>query len=491
LTKKKYAVLVGILLKALGFLLAGVLVSMALLADYETLSWFSSRVVGDLEVRAASEQDIIAEVYTTKNGKKTSRNPDSLVIVKNPELQSDPWVYFEVADQNNQLLQYVLHINPVKLDKPRVEVPINYKIHFYEFPRIKGYIKLYCYNKFIDRETPIELDVRLFSSAGEDLNNIRNMNIASIDYENEVKNYILNYIIALAGKLDWNEVRSPGRAERFGAASGKPNGEKGPENISPAPTEIADEENGRPVFAVSSAVMARARLVQVANIFSRPELTADQISVIDIVAPKLREYIDALYNYVEGLIALLNEKMAEINELYLKIDDLNLQLDGFARKYVDLEQEKVKLAEENLILNEKIEKLGDRIDDLDDENDSLLEIIRALKDEKARLQDENRRLKEEIESLKNEPSASGGLSGNDQQAPGDGVDPGEAPAGGEQNPGDNVQQPPAAENSNPGDGTQPPSGDTGDPGDGIPSSNQDEDQGPGGEPTQPPAGDSP
>ncbi|MDN5303118.1 MAG: hypothetical protein PWQ60_2632, partial [Thermoanaerobacteraceae bacterium] len=149
----KAKVIRGILFKAIGFFAAGALVSMALLADTDTLAWFSSRVVSNLQVQAASAEDIIKDFYTLSDVSKNSgENPDKIIVKKAGGLTYDPVVYFSV---DGDISRYIMHINPVKLTQDEMQIPIRIKVNYRDLDdilsksSITGKITLKYLNEFI------------------------------------------------------------------------------------------------------------------------------------------------------------------------------------------------------------------------------------------------------------------------------------------------------------------------------------------------------
>lgn len=472
----KAKVIRGILFKAIGFFAAGALVSMALLADTDTLAWFSSRVVSNLQVQAASAEDIIKDFYTLSDVSKNSgENPDKIIVKKAGGLTYDPVVYFSV---DGDISRYIMHINPVKLTQDEMQIPIRIKVNYRDLDdilsksSITGKITLKYLNEFIIDSFQITFTrgYLLTQYLGlQDRQLIAKFN-SNFDVDKELTPYIAQIINDIARIIRWENVMGSGRVQKLEKASG--------------PNENVDDGTTGSAFNITPATMNRARMIEpVENIMSKIQLTDEQQSIMDVVAPGLREYIDALYGYAEDLIAQLNEKIAKIDELNLTIDGMNTQIQGLnaviddlTQKYAALEQEKVALLQEKLDLEQENMKLKDKIDDLEDEidslknkNDSLEDKIGnlesandSLKEEIRKLQEQNENLTKEIENLKNSVPSGGGSGdstpggsgqpsyGSEPQAeiPPPAVEP---PDGGSKDTG--TEQPPAQE-----PGEQPPAG---------------------------------
>ncbi|AYO31982.1 hypothetical protein D2962_16500 [Biomaibacter acetigenes] len=499
----KTKVLGSILFKAIGFFLAGILVSMALLADTDTLAWFSSRVVGNFEVQAASEEDIIEDFYTESDGEENVENPDTIVIKRAPGFTGKMTVYFSLEntdpdkDSAHGLRAYVLHINPAEIEENgenEVRVPLELKFNWRDLlyllndidGKTTGILTLRYLNGFIIEQREISFDNWYLLCMGFDSltsaksGKTRDMKRIRTGNREQLEACMVDIMADIAGNIKWKEIASSGRAQKYGA------GASVSETTSDAAFSGNNDESGtieKPLITMSEATMARARIETLSNSFTRIELTKEQQSIIDIVAPGLRQYVDELYSFVEDLIARLNEKIAKIEELNLQIKDMNTRIqslnttiDELTQKYTALEQEKVSLAEEKLKLEEENQRLKDKIDDLKDEidsfeikNSSLNDEIENLKssnnsleEQIKKLEEENENLKKELENLKNSVT-SGGESGDAAPGGSEGNGGGEPPEG---------QQPPVED---PPTGTQPLA--SGTPGTEPPSEGQ-----------QPPAG---
>lgn len=362
----------NILFKALGFLVAGVFVCVGMLADTETVSWFSSRVTSSLTVRAASEEDIILSFYPACEDidEEETLNPDKLIIKTPKDLDFEPLIYFSVGDENNagygdmdknDICRYILHINPVRLSPENAfevreneyvyVVPINVKLNpALDFPLRKndvtGVIRIKYLNQFFNISTKKITFTKNYLLHPEKYNHGSGVEYTGEDFEKELQKYIVELLQTFSGSMTWPEPQNQG-----------------------------DGSLGSPVG-----------------------LTEEQQSIIDIVAPGLRKYIDDLYGFVKQLMALLNEKMAEIDELNLRIEEYIAAIDEMNRNYAALEQEKAALEDEkfnleqlNHRLRDRINNLEDRVRDLEDDKDALMDKVNGLKSE-------NEELKQEIES---------------------------------------------------------------------------------------------
>ncbi|HHW02263.1 MAG TPA: hypothetical protein GXX35_05580 [Thermoanaerobacterales bacterium] len=506
--KYKTKIIGSILFKAIGFFLAGILVSMAMLADTDTMAWFSSRVVSNLQVQAASAQDIIEGFYTLSDVSNNSgENPDKIIVKKAEGLTYDPVVYFSV---DGDASRYIMHINPAKLTRDEIQIPIKLKINYRDLAdilgksSITGKITLKYLNEFIVDSFQITFTrgYLLAQYLGlQDRQLIAKYN-SNFDIDRELTPYAAQVINGIAGNIRWHNVVESGRVQKLEKES--------------ASNESVGDGMVVSTFSMTPAAMNRARMTEPVTIgLPKIQLTDEQQSIINVITPGLMDYIDALYGYAEDLIAQLNEKIAKIDELNLTIDGmytqiqgLNAAVDDLTQKYAALEQEKVALLQEkldleqeNMKLKDKIEDLKDEIDSLKNKNDSLEDKIGnlesandSLKEEIRKLQEQNENLTKEIENLKNSaPSGSG--SGNSAPGgstqPSDGSEPPtgtpppavEPPDGGSKDSG--TEQPPVQE-----PGEQPPAGQ--EPGAEEPPAEESgaEEPDPPSSGEQPPAGDS-
>jgi len=443
--------LTGVLLRVAGFLAAGLLVSMALMSDTGTLAWFSSRAPAGVTATAAAAEDIIAGFYTESGGSESSKNPDTIVVEKAENMDRDLMVYFSLDDVQPipGLTGCVLHINPMEIlgktqgnqieYRAPIELKFNWRDLVYLFNNYDdtttGTLTLRYLNGFIVEEYPITFENGyLWSKAAEQLAGIQGLKSTKLgtnDLETQMKEYITQIITDMSQSVDWEKITSSGRVDMLTADTLEASDDG---NI--VHEQVYD--NSGMNLLMAPATMARARMNGVVNPFERVQFTEEQQSIIDIVAPCLREYIDGLYDFV----ARLNEKLAEIDQLNLTIDGLNTQIQGLkstidemTQQYADLEQEKVALMQEKLDLEQEnadlkddIRSLKDKIDSLESKNDSLRDKNASLSERVQNLQDENDSLRQEIEDLKHSDSSGGGSKDTSPGGSGDPSDEGEPPS---------------------------------------------------------------
>ncbi|KPU27472.1 hypothetical protein TR13x_05225 [Caloranaerobacter sp. TR13] len=154
----------GIILKVMGFLTGGTLISMVLLINMDTYSWFTSKMTYNLSVTAATTEDILEKIEI-----KTV-NPKEIVLKKNNSINIEPVIYFSVEGEASD---YILHINPIKLkNHKKYTVPINVAVNLKQIiellnkdnennnKRVQGTIRIKYLNEFIDEKIDIEFTTK-------------------------------------------------------------------------------------------------------------------------------------------------------------------------------------------------------------------------------------------------------------------------------------------------------------------------------------------
>ncbi|WP_069650496.1 hypothetical protein [Caloranaerobacter ferrireducens] len=145
-----------IILKVMGFVTGGTLISMILLINMDTYSWFTSKTTYDLSVTAATTEDILEKIEIE------TINPKEIILKKNNSINIEPVIYFSVEGEASD---YILHINPIKLKTHKeYTVPINVVVNLKQIvellnknkKRVQGTIRIKYLNEFIDEEINIE-----------------------------------------------------------------------------------------------------------------------------------------------------------------------------------------------------------------------------------------------------------------------------------------------------------------------------------------------
>lgn len=145
-----------IILKVMGFVTGGTFISMILLINMDTYSWFTSKMTYDLSVTAATTEDILEKIEIV------TINPKEIILKKNNSINIEPVIYFSVE---GEVSDYILHINPIKLKTNKeYTVPINVVVNLKQIiellnknkKRVQGTIRIKYLNEFIDEEINIE-----------------------------------------------------------------------------------------------------------------------------------------------------------------------------------------------------------------------------------------------------------------------------------------------------------------------------------------------
>lgn len=105
-----------IIIKTMAMIVAGILTSIAFLANIGTYSWFAGTARNSVNVSAAETEDIIEciEVIYKDMDPDTGEeyNPIAIKLKKSQSFSPDPLIFFSVE---GEAAEYILHINPVRL----------------------------------------------------------------------------------------------------------------------------------------------------------------------------------------------------------------------------------------------------------------------------------------------------------------------------------------------------------------------------------------
>ncbi|KGG79947.1 hypothetical protein Y919_09050 [Caloranaerobacter azorensis H53214] len=191
------------ILKVIGFITTGILISMILSINMDTYSWFTSKTAYDMSVTAATTDDILEEIEIDKV------NPEEILLKKNL-IDIEPVIYFSV---DGEISDYILHINPIRLKTyERYIIPINVTVNLQQImdllmknkKRIYGTIKIKYLNEYIDEERNIE-----FTSEYLLTKLLNRLGIQYLDVDNkfEKEEYLKKVMMYIAeeGELQSNE----------------------------------------------------------------------------------------------------------------------------------------------------------------------------------------------------------------------------------------------------------------------------------------------
>ncbi|QIB27753.1 hypothetical protein [Caloranaerobacter azorensis] len=191
------------ILKVIGFITTGILISMILSINMDTYSWFTSKTAYDMSVTAATTDDILEEIKIDKV------NPEEIVLKKNL-IDIEPVIYFSV---DGEISDYILHINPIRLKTyERYIIPINVTVNLQQImdllmknkKRIYGTIKIKYLNEYIDEERNIEFTREYLLTK---LLNRLGIQYLDVDNEYEKEEYLKKVMMYIAeeGELQSNE----------------------------------------------------------------------------------------------------------------------------------------------------------------------------------------------------------------------------------------------------------------------------------------------
>lgn len=297
-----------------------------------TNAWFTSTSVAGAFFSSATTETIIEKVEIAKT------NPQSIKIKKASQFSPNPMIYFAVE---GEAANYLLHINPILLDSfDEQEVLIEPNLNLLQYLKllfsgydwmVEGKIKLKYLNEFIDLEKEIEF----------------------------TREYLLNsFKTEIASEQGKSELSLPEQKN----------------GIDYSEQEITEERNAQLLDLLSYIACQReweeAEWLYEINldesaelVIQRLKLTEGQSSLLDIIAPKLKEEIASLLSLLKDKITIIAEQAVKIEKL-IKI---NLSLE-----------------EENLLLKQEIEQLSQSINALNQERFYLEQEIGSLRQTAAR-----------------------------------------------------------------------------------------------------------
>lgn len=318
--KRKPSILGMILRRTVGFVMAGIIVSMTFSYDTGTYSIFSSSTGSEMRVKAAETKDIIKS-FTTNY----AENPTKLQISRVEDIPYDPVIYFDIE---GEAANYILHVNSIKLKKNGVyEIPIdpdvNYNQYFslYNKPyeKVEGTVRIKFLNEFINEEVKITFD---------------KCYLQSIFYEKIKRKAIVEPKDPVRNRVaQMDEVTEPeGYISPFGSDA--------------ASAGLLDLM----LYTAKQRGWQEVKWDEGEEYISKPQLDAGQTGIIGIIAPKLAEYMDRLYGLTETLRDKLQKKNLEADELAAKVKKLD-------EEKTELEKEKNQLAASVQELSSTIAKM--------------------------------------------------------------------------------------------------------------------------------------
>ncbi|WP_026478953.1 hypothetical protein [Alkaliphilus transvaalensis] len=320
-----------------GFLVAGVMVSMVFLGAVDTHAWFTSQARSNLEVRAASTEDIISEIKLD-----SGINPEYMILEGSTNLEArSGMIYFELE---GEIAEYLLHINPIRIEggftyKIALEPNLNLFQHTkllnpFKNQKIKGTLRVKYLNEFINE--PIEIVFTKEYLRGKIMENIHRQSpeVTKLNSDHEARTEITTLMTYLANHLDWQEASSNSK-----------------QMVS---TQEILMMNRREVEELEGIVL---REVSVEAF----EFSEDQNKIISIIAPTLQGYIKNLYSTVVELVAELNEKILIIVGLEKRVEGLEVEKANLYMELVEAKADIQRINDENSRLIRELEALLEEV----------------------------------------------------------------------------------------------------------------------------------
>lgn len=312
---------VRIIMRMMAVITAGILISIAFLANIDTYSWFIGSADGSAQVTAAETEDIIGNFELQNGGKE--QNPKAIKIKKSDSIDGDPLVYFSVE---GEAANYVLHINPVRLENNcHYIIPIVTDTNLNQFvdllgreDNITGTLRVKYLNEYIDESYDISFSPK----------------------------YLMNRLMAKIVNDGAKPENEKIKTMRLSTAVESP--EIANENLI---TEDSEEITIRAIASLAQlvewrgidAVLKDEKLSDEALSAIELNLTADQELLMDIIYPGLEKYVEGLKDYIDKLKTEIENKNAELASLDEQLESLESQYD--------------QLLEENARLTEQINNM--------------------------------------------------------------------------------------------------------------------------------------
>jgi len=333
-----------ILIRALGFLLAGLMVAIAFTIIPGTYSWYVKGYNGPSTNVAAATTD-----YFIEDMKVLYDNGMPYIYLKKAKgLDYSPVIFFAL---DGELEDYALHIDSVKLVDD-VEIPIIPNINLsqaislitWPHKEVTGTLRIKHLNEFIDESLPISIPKEYLIERFIIDGGFSDMAYMSQGEKDEIFRLLKEVVIYTDRYMDWDPVTWH-------------------EN------NYDVEENRFSHIPISKA-----------------EVSYEQESLIDIIAPNLLAYNRRLYTVMEDIFDdLIIEKIKNMElektnkELLSNISQLEDTIDRLNSKIAELEEDRYRLNERIGILETEKEKLEEQLMEIEsgkgqsDEQDTDLE----------------------------------------------------------------------------------------------------------------------
>lgn len=324
-----------IFFRTIGIIISGCIVSLTLLVNFSTHSWFGDTVTIDgMSVSAATTRDIISE-YSVDS----QVNPQFLIIKKAANISYDPIIYFAV--EGDEILQYIVHMNPLRLTSSseylnasgEYRVPIRSTVNVKQLTElvrgynpkkggsISGVIKIKYLSEFIDEQIPFEFTkkylIDTFQQKGD-----RSLMAAYGQDAQDADGVITSLTAYVASQKAWRESQSS--------------------------TDIK----------AAQAELSSSRLDDLsveAYTLERFNMTDDQRQIAGIILPGLENYLNKVYTAFKAMSEVMKLKSLRITELEKENQSLQVQVSG-------LKDEVKLLKDENLTLRNTIGELSEQLE---------------------------------------------------------------------------------------------------------------------------------
>ena len=281
----------NLLIRSLGFLIVGIFIALIFTLTPGTYSVFTRDYDGpSTNVEAATSRDFIKEMEIDYEG-----DQPFIRLEKSNTIDYSPVVFFSIE---GELRDYILHINSVKLDDelsipiiPNVNLPQAISLIISPNKEITGEIKIKHLNEFIDEKLQVKIPKkylieRYFSHKG--LEDFKSDDL-SISEKDEMIRFVERIILYASPYMDWNSV--------------------------------AYEEDLYEMEEYQNSSLP----------ISKMDISYDQESIMDLIAPNLLEYNEKLYSLLEILLGDLNNLMGENKKLTKenqRLMDYIIELEG-------------------------------------------------------------------------------------------------------------------------------------------------------------------
>ncbi|WP_353892419.1 hypothetical protein PRVXH_001766 [Proteinivorax hydrogeniformans] len=233
-----------IISKAIGYLVAGLMLSMVFLGTQDTHSWFVNSISFNSKVTAASTDDILEKI----NIESDSEGNFEGIRLKKADGKYTPIIYFEIK---GEITDYILHINPVQLsNNDEVFKPIEVNVSKSQFKdlagrerMINGSINIKYLNGFINEEFPVQFSSKwLRKQYIESLKSARGNNANDKDLDIEEEEISKKPIEDIVDDVNEEENKQP---VNEGKSDFEAKGDKNEDNVSEEENEIKEHKSDK------------------------------------------------------------------------------------------------------------------------------------------------------------------------------------------------------------------------------------------------------